>query len=795
MKKLAILMMIGLCGLAYGQATDIGILPTDSWYSTTTLTGKTIVYDPTSNRAEVAYIPDPYSSHNLYWGWSTDGGNTWNEMGPIDMGYGCSYPAIAMDGSQTPYIIFIDGLYHSGADSTHALCFTRDESFGAGLWGTPMILSDTIQYSMKFGSIDVSASGDTIVIVSEGDYERIEGTDTVKVHDILFTKSINSGNTFEPMQVIAYGDSFPNTAESHAAESPAIHLGDNGKIFVEGLAKDTIQYPGEEWQKIYMASTDLGATWTEPTVLPGVAGGTYCENWWGRLSNGIAMGDIVYTGVGISTSGNNRLIGYRYRFSTDVFEEYGPIAPTPAGGMWSEATCATFAHDAAGNLFVAFQDKDTLSVAYGYNIFVMGSPDNGHYWTFPLRVGSGLKRPMAPEIAPVVGDSGLITYAPQGWWETFSDSLRLIKFCVDSVFAVSRTPPMVWNVTAYGNTYDEVGPYIIQVNVKDDQPGFSVDLKYIIGIDTTTVTMPNVGGDTYEAEIPGQTTDTRIEYWVKVVDTDLNEVLVPGSPDAGYSILILPVGIVAYDDGIAIGGITEPWGNGFISVMFSPTEAAVETLTTVQLFIWSDPDTFIIHVNPDNGNGKPIPDSNLITPIEAVAVDSGAWMDVNVGELFIPEEDFHIRIEFPLHDRPSIGADKLCDCDRSWLNYDGWWWAHPSEWEVGDLLIRAIMPGYGTGIEEKRTFINRLSQNYPNPMVKDTRIKFAISKEEKVNISVYNIVGQKVRTLIDKKMKAGSYIVNWNGETENGRKLASGVYFYIMEAGDYTSSRKLLLLK
>ena len=795
MKKVALLALVAVVGLAFGQVREFPILPINSWYSTIPLTGKNIVYDPVSNIAEVAYIPSPYDAHTLYWAYSNNDGNTWNEMGPLDWGYGAGYPAMAMDGTHTPYIIFNDRIDH-GPGENRALCFIRDDSYATGLWTTPLIISDTIFYSMRFGSIDVDPSGDTIVIVAQGNYTRNDTT----IHDILFTKSTDGGTFFDPMVVIINGDDFPTESDDgNVAECPGIHLGENGNIFVEALAKDIVLYPGQEWQKIYTASTNLGASWTDAAVLPGIEGRTYAENWWARLFYGVARDGMVYTGVGLAKAGENRLVGYRYRFSTDEFEEYGPIAAAPSGDMFGEAACATFACDAAGNIYAAYQDKDSLGFDKnpGYNIFVIGSSDEGHYWTYPLRIGSGLKRTMAPEMAPIVGDSGLVMYEPLGWWEGFEDSLRLIKFCSDSVFAVHRTLPMVWNVTAYGNTYDEVGPYVIQVSVKDNEAGFSVDLIYSLGKDSTVIPMVNVGGDVYEAGIPGQPIDSKIEYWVKIEDTDANEVMVPGSFDAGYSILVLPGGVVAYDDGIAIDGLNEPWENGFISVMISPTEAAVETLTTVRLFIWSNPDTFIIHLNPDDGSGKPDYETDLITPIEAVAPDSGEWFDVDIvaKDVFVPVEDFHVRIEFPLHVRPYIGADKMCDCDRSWLNYDGWWWAHPSDWGVGDLLIRAIMPGYGIGIEEGRTIVYRLSQNRPNPMLKATTIEFAIPKKEYVNLTVYNVAGQRVKTLIDNEISPGSYTANWNGRDENGRRLSAGVYFYRIETGNYISTRKLVLLR
>ncbi|MCK4312583.1 MAG: right-handed parallel beta-helix repeat-containing protein [Candidatus Cloacimonetes bacterium] len=87
-------------------------------------------------------------------------------------------------------------------------------------------------------------------------------------------------------------------------------------------------------------------------------------------------------------------------------------------------------------------------------------------------------------------------------------------------------------------------------------------------------------------------------------------------------------------------------------------------------------------------------------------------------------------------------------------------------------------------------------QNYPNPFNPTTSIRYQIPEDNsRVSICVYNIKGQLVRTLIDKKQDAGFHQVIWNGTDNTGKKVSSGVYFYRMEFGTFSNVKKLILLK
>ncbi len=88
-----------------------------------------------------------------------------------------------------------------------------------------------------------------------------------------------------------------------------------------------------------------------------------------------------------------------------------------------------------------------------------------------------------------------------------------------------------------------------------------------------------------------------------------------------------------------------------------------------------------------------------------------------------------------------------------------------------------------------------LLQNYPNPFNPETTIRFELAKGSDVKIEIYNMLGQKVKTLVNRKEVAGSYSVTWDGKSALGNDVGSGVYVARMVAGDFNRSIKLLKLK
>jgi hypothetical protein len=83
-----------------------------------------------------------------------------------------------------------------------------------------------------------------------------------------------------------------------------------------------------------------------------------------------------------------------------------------------------------------------------------------------------------------------------------------------------------------------------------------------------------------------------------------------------------------------------------------------------------------------------------------------------------------------------------------------------------------------------------LEQNYPNPFNPATTIRFSIPEAGTVNLSIYNLIGEKVADILNSELKSGSYEVSFDASA-----LSSGVYFYTIEAGNFISTKKMILLK
>jgi hypothetical protein len=122
---------------------------------------------------------------------------------------------------------------------------------------------------------------------------------------------------------------------------------------------------------------------------------------------------------------------------------------------------------------------------------------------------------------------------------------------------------------------------------------------------------------------------------------------------------------------------------------------------------------------------------------------------------------------------------------------------------VADLKALGYSLANITAVEEETiltptNFI--LEQNYPNPFNPTTQIKFALPVNSSVRITIYNLLGEAVRELVNSDLNSGVHTVQWNSEDFSGKKVSSGIYFYKLKANgvdgsEFSQVRKMILLK
>ena len=88
-----------------------------------------------------------------------------------------------------------------------------------------------------------------------------------------------------------------------------------------------------------------------------------------------------------------------------------------------------------------------------------------------------------------------------------------------------------------------------------------------------------------------------------------------------------------------------------------------------------------------------------------------------------------------------------------------------------------------------------LSQNFPNPFNPTTEIKYELPNKSLVNITIYDVVGRKIKSLVNQEQISGSYSLQWDATNSVGESIPAGMYIYTIQAGKYTSTKKMVLLK
>jgi hypothetical protein len=149
-----------------------------------------------------------------------------------------------------------------------------------------------------------------------------------------------------------------------------------------------------------------------------------------------------------------------------------------------------------------------------------------------------------------------------------------------------------------------------------------------------------------------------------------------------------------------------------------------------------------------------------------------------------------------------ISVDKLTDTSYTVYGLKSnttYYWRVNSENKTGasswsiPWFFRVINP---SGINDITIPLEyKLHRNYPNPFNPSTVIGYELPVMTKVNLSIYNTLGQKIRTLLDNEQQAGTYSITWDAKDDNGKKVSSGIYHYRMFTGKFSEIKKMIYMK
>jgi hypothetical protein len=158
--------------------------------------------------------------------------------------------------------------------------------------------------------------------------------------------------------------------------------------------------------------------------------------------------------------------------------------------------------------------------------------------------------------------------------------------------------------------------------------------------------------------------------------------------------------------------------------------------------------------------------------------------DMRGDVLFVPVEGYRIPIDFSFNDadageREGILTYSQFNEDKSYQD--------PSRWSY--TWIGNLMEPVGVN-DEYTPLTYSLSQNYPNPFNPETKIVYSLKNDGNVSLKIYDILGREIVTLVNQYQNAGTYNVSFNAAS-----LSSGMYFYKIESGSFTSVKKMMLLK
>ncbi len=473
----------------------------------------------------------------------------------------------------------------------------------------------------------------------------------------------------------------------------------------------------------------------------------------------------------------------------------------PLQGLWA------YCYDTRGSFL--------SPLGYPYAVFTYQDPDgNGNEYRLPRHTHA----PQQFEWRAIQTiDLIAAGYADQGdtvqiQWHFVSDQLAGGQgYFMDDLF-ISNTPPSdqqgpIVDVVSPANFADvpmdsvSVQVKAVITDVASAVLEDSVFLVYTIdeGTEETIVGMTSVGADTFMAEVEPLPYDTDVFYQVMAYDTVFNKTT---SPRLTFE--VTDAVTIAYDDGIGASVFPVPEiGSGFANKFTVPADTMF-TLHKVLFYFAREGGLFDVVVNL--GTTQPGGEVARYEDVENGTI-ANTFFQYEVPELleFQGPTTFwagmrHVSEDTLLDPQPLL--DGFQDFQGVSFRFFGGSWAE----NTSETMIRVkVKKSYFSGVEGDDVAggalpkVFALSQNFPNPFNPQTVITYDVPEKVgsgvNVNIDIFNIHGQRVKNLVNETKEPGSYSAQWDGRNELGAHVSSGIYFYRIKAGEFVSTRKMVLLK
>ncbi|MEJ2634930.1 MAG: T9SS type A sorting domain-containing protein [Calditrichia bacterium] len=374
---------------------------------------------------------------------------------------------------------------------------------------------------------------------------------------------------------------------------------------------------------------------------------------------------------------------------------------------------------------------------------------------------------------------------------------------------------------------------------------YSVNDGDFVGIDMTADT-----DTTFSAVIPAQANNSHVRYFIYAEDDEQDFSQVPG--DTATFIYQY----VVRDEGLNIKDVQYPWGYEEGSSPFRYDEVTLEGVVTVDTTDWvnnyyiqeKDSAWHAIWVyDPDHKPVKgdwvritgTVQEDYGVTRLEDITSYEVVSQDypfepvlVNTGDITTGGDDAeayesvlikvqNLTVTNPFPDPSGNFGEFVIDDGTGGIRVDDAMTAFNGNLDstfqkddtIGELTgihyysyaNYKILPrdtndvvDHVSDIQESHNPIAKsftLEQNYPNPFNPVTNIHFTVPSRGQVSLAVYNVLGQRIRTLFNNIVSPGNYQVRWNGRDDHGVQMGSGIYFYRLEGKNFSMTRKMILIK